>query len=800
MLKNYLNMAFRHGTKHKLFTSINVFGLALSLSFCMLIIAILHDQNSFDTFHPRSDDVYRVLTSAHRKDGDTEHYASTPFPLGKVLEAEHPAVERVVQVARGLSTEARLGALRISVNGFFTDGAFFDVFGFTLAQGDPSTALDKPSSIVLSDETAQKIFGSTDAIGKSISFGNFGEFIVTGVLTPKRHKSHLEFDALASLSTLPALERGGDAEPILTNWNNYYRTYTYVRLKSGHTAEELEAFLESVPARFYGDLELESRDRGYSFSLQRLDEITPGRLLSQSIGRGFPEIALYFLGALALVGMAAALFNYTNLTLARSLTRAKEVGLRKTVGASRGQLFAQMITESVLTALAALVLAIAILEIVLIPAFRSLEIVQAADLTLSFNPTIGVWFAVFTIIVGIVAGLLPAGVISSFRPAVVLKDISRVKVYSGLTLRKMLLVVQFVLSLVLLILLTAMDRQVRHALTMDYGFDWHRKISIELQGQDAVRLASQLAQHPNVERMTALSHHPISSEDGASDVRIRSSDERVPVRDYSVDANFVDVFRLKLVAGRNFDGTVSDHRAVLINERFAERFMLGTPQQAVGRSLILGDSVEVQIAGVLKDFLFKPATYELEPLLLRSNPETWRALVAELRSGDVRETLRYFEQVWKKNDPFRAVQARRYEDIVDDAYTIVNGVAVVVTYLAAIAFTVSMLGLFGIVIYQVESRTKEIGIRKVLGAGTRNLIFQLARGEFIVLLVAAILAVPLALLITSEFLAVFPYRIDTGIGVVLPALIIVFGFAGTTVFWQTLRATRANPVKALKYE
>jgi putative ABC transport system permease protein len=321
-----------------------------------------------------------------------------------------------------------------------------------------------------------------------------------------------------------------------------------------------------------------------------------------------------------------------------------------------------------------------------------------------------------------------------------------------------------------------------------------------LQGQDAVRLASQLAQHPNVERMTALSHHPISSEDGASDVRIRSSDERVPVRDYSVDANFVDVFRLKLVAGRNFDGTVSDHRAVLINERFAERFMLGTPQQAVGRSLILGDSVEVQIAGVLKDFLFKPATYELEPLLLRSNPETWRALVAELRSGDVRETLRYFEQVWKKNDPFRAVQARRYEDIVDDAYTIVNGVAVVVTYLAAIAFTVSMLGLFGIVIYQVESRTKEIGIRKVLGAGTRNLIFQLARGEFIVLLVAAILAVPLALLITSEFLAVFPYRIDTGIGVVLPALIIVFGFAGTTVFWQTLRATRANPVKALKYE
>ena len=802
MIKNYLLIAFRNAARHKLFSFINVFGLALSLSFCLLVIMIIVDQTSFDTFHPRAGDIYRVLTNAHRKNGNIESYASSPFPLGEILAAESPAVENIVHVVRGLSSEAALGANRISLEGFFAGPSFFQMFGFALEEGTREDALTRPQSVVLTKEAALRIFGEKKALGATLTLRGLGDFQVTGVLAPKQGKTHLEFDALGSLSSLPVLEQEKKVGSILTNWNNYYSNYTYLRLQHDRSPDELESLLSSVQDRFYGQLELESRDKGYSFELQPLTEISPGRMLSQSVGRALPDIVLYFLGALALIGMGAALFNYTNLTLARSLTRAKEIGLRKVVGADRRQLFTQFMSESVFMAVTALILSIVLLQTVLVPGFQGLQIAESFDITLSLTPALGLLFTAFAVIIGLVAGLIPASVMSGFRPTAILKDVSQVRIFSGLTLRKVLLVVQFTLTIVLFIVITVMQRQVSHALTMNYGFDWHNTMTVRLQGQDAGRIAQQFSQHPNVQAITAMSHHPLTWEDWSDDVRIRPSDDATGVRLYHVDANFVELFGLSLVAGGNFhkDLPRSNERLVLVNERFVEKFKMGSPGDAIGHSFIIGDSTEIRIAGVLKDFFYKPATYELQPLMLTFAPQSWSVLALRLRGGDIAATKQSLEATWKELDPYHPFTGRMYDEILEDVYDISFETMAIVGFLAVLVFAVSLLGLLGIVTFQVESRVKEIGIRKVLGAETRNLLLLLARKEMALLLLSTLIAVPAGLVLSSGFLEEFAHRIALGVFDVLPAILIVYLCAGTTVVLQAIRAAVANPVGALKYE
>jgi len=711
-------------------------------------------------------------------------------------------VERVVHFVRGLSSEADLGKERIRLEGYFADKAFFEVFGFRLEQGVAAEVLNRPNSLVLTSETARKLFGAKEPMGETVKLRGLGDFVVTGVLLPRPGKTHMEFDILASLSSMPVLERSGDVSLTTSNWKNYYSNYSYVQLRAGHSPEELRVLLASIQGRFYGKLDLESRDKGYEFELQPLSEISPGRMLSQSLGRALPEVVLYFLGALGLLGMVAALLNYTNLTLARSLARAKEIGLRKVVGAGRMQLFVRLMSESVLTAMLALVLAFVILQSFLVPGFKSLQIAELSDITLEFTPLFALLFVGFTAVVGLAAGLVPAVVMSGFRPVAVLKDISKVRVFSGLTLRKTLLVVQFTLSLVLLIVLTVMVRQVRHAVAMDYGFHWRNTMTVRLQGQDASRVAQQFGQHPNVESIAAMSHHPLTWEDGSSDVRINRADDAIGVREYSVDANFVDLFGLTLVAGTNFhkDLPRSNEKLVLVNERFVQKFRLGTPQEATGRSFLIEDSTEVRIAGVMKDFFYKPATYELGPLMLRFTPGDWNVLAIKLRGGDARETSSHFEALWKKLDPFHPYNGRTYEDIMDETYDMYTETITLIGFLAGLAFAISLLGLLGIVTFQVESRIKEIGIRKVLGAGVGNLVLLLGRRELSLLLIATVLAVPASIFLATLFLESFAHRVTIGVSSILPGILVVYLCAFVTIGWQALRAIISNPVEALRYE
>lgn len=802
MFRNYFKIALRTIFKHKLFSFINIFGLGLSLSFCLLVIIIINDQNSFDRFHPQEEDVYRVLTVAHRKDGGTEKYASSPRPVGDVLANESAAVEKVVQLTGGLSGDASYGQTTIRLSGFFTDRTFFEVFGFHLASGDPQTALDSPNTLVLTPETAANFFGETDPIGKTVTLKRLGDFVITGVLQPKPGKTHLEFDALASSASLAALEKENKIRPVLEDRKNYYASYNYLRLHADQKSQVLQPLLSDISKRFYGDLELESRDQGYSFELQPLTKITPGPILSNNLGRAMPDTMLIFLGILALIGMVAAVFNYISLTLARSLTRAKEVGIRKVTGAVRSQVFLQFLGESILSVTLALLVAGVLLQLLLIPGFKQLQIAASLDLDFFVDNSVLTAFIGFAFLIGLVAGLLPAAAISGFRPAQILSDISKIKVFSKLTLRKALIVFQFALSLILIIVATTVYKQIDYALRKVYGFTWENILNIDLQGNDFEIVAQEMAQHSEVVSFSASSHNMGTWEDSSVDVRISATDEPVGIRDYSIDAHFVENFNLELVAGENFnaDRGAGNENFALVNERFLERFQLGTPHEAIGKTFIVGDSTQAQIAGVLKDFLFKPLVYDLEPMFLRYAPDEWNVLNLKIHGANIAGVLAHLEKTWKTIDSVHPLSYQFYDDLIQQVYSYFQDMMFIVGFLAALALTISLLGLLGIATFNAESRIKEIGIRKVMGANLRQLMVLLSRQDAVLLGIAAIVAVPLSLWLASMLLQTFAYRIDLGVSVLLPGVMAIFLLAGLTIGWQALKAALANPVEALRYE
>jgi putative ABC transport system permease protein len=715
---------------------------------------------------------------------------------------ESPSVEQCVTLAGGLEGEVISGLSAVRISGYFTSPEFFNLFGLELAKGDPSTALSLPEGIVLSEETAEKLFGKDEPVGQRISIKGLNDFVVTGILRLPQGKSHLRFDALASSTAVPLLEKEGKIPPLLSDWKNYYASYTYIRLKQGHSMDEIAPVLSRISDQSYRNLSLETRDAGYSFELQPLRSISPGPILSNETSRSLPASVLYFLVLLAVIGMIAAVFNYTNLTLARSLTRAKEVGIRKVVGASRVHVFLQLVAESIVMALIALTGGVILLQTVLIPTFRSLGFMHFVDIDLEVSASTYLLFIGLSIFVGMIAGTLPAAIISRFRPTLILKDLSKVRVFRVLTPRMALVIFQFALSLILIIVLTTAVRQLNYALTFPNGFRTSNIVSIDLQGQEAQLVRNELQGIPAVVSISAVSHHMGTWEDASEDVQVTEGAEPQIIRDYSVDEQFLDHFGLTLVAGANFNPVMGqlEEKTILVNEKFVEQFHLSSAAEAVGTSVILNKETRVRIAGVIKDFLYKPLTYGLEPLMLRYDPTAWRYLDVKLGGTDVQGALDQIGRAWRKIDSVHPLMYERYKDILSNVYSNLWDLLKIVGFLAFLAFVISTLGLLGILTYNAETRMKEFGIRKVMGAGNKHLAFLVAKSELIMLVIATALAVPLSLWISSQLLQTFAYRISLGLVVTLPGLLAVYGISALAVLWQTVRLARTTPVEILRYE
>jgi len=820
MLKNYLKVALRNIYKHRMFSLINIFGLSISMATCLLIILLVYGQKKVDNFHKKQDRIVRVLSN-----GDRGSFASTPLPLTTTLISEYPhLVEDAVRVKSSfVGGDVVYGDSRIPLAGRYVDKNFFGIFDFPLIKGNVENLLEAPFSIVLTKESAEKLFGEEDPIGKSVKLNDIGlntfdidlfttknketllgDFTVTGVVD-NTLPSHIQFEFLASMTTIPALVKQGKSEAVFDDWKNYSDGYLYVLLKEGIMEKDLDPVLANIAEEKYAAIE----DVNVSFDTERLSEITPGSFHQNPISLRMPIEAIYFLSFLGLVVLFSAVFNYVNLSFARSLTRSKEVGVRKTMGAARRQVFVQFVMESILISLLSLAVAIGILQVLRF-FYSNLWINQFLILDLTPDLMLFLLFIAFSILVGSLAGLLPATFLSSFSPIKTLRNSSGISLGSSrrFSLKKGLVLVQFCASLFFIITTLLIFSQLNYLLEKEYGFDQGNIINVKLQGIEYETLANELGQNPSIQTISASSFVPgTGGYSGGTEIKTSEMlDSELTSGFIGVDQNFIPNLKLPMLAGTNFPviAPKSNETMVIVNEAVARLLGYTEPKSIVGETILIGkDQSALQVIGLTENFIFDLLTEaeKDEPLLLRYLPEEFAYInVRYHAAADVKAVLSFMEEKWKKFDKVHSFKYDIYTEELKATNSIFSDIIYILGFISFLAITIASLGLLGMAAFTAESKKKEIGIRKVHGAKIQNIALSLSKGYIWLFVFAILITIPIAYFANTIWLEEFSYRVDFSIWIMLMGIAIMFVLGSSTVLSQTFRAAMSNPIESLREE
>lgn len=799
MLKNYLKIALRNVQKHKGFTGITVLGLALSMAVCLMILTFAWDQKTYDGFHTHADDIYRILTDEIESDGDVDALAATPAPLADVLKRDVPGLAATTRLGQ-IRSQAVYAGKAVYLEGLYVEPSFFDLFSFALENGDPQAILDTPNQLLLTHTAAEKLFGSRDPIGEPLRLEGYGDFIVGGLLAEPPGKSHLKFDVLAPFSSIATSARSDELE----DWMNDWRFATYLLIDNPETLDRLEAALPEISRQHY-----EGQETRLVFHVQALKDIPLGPPLGNEISSySMPALFVYFLAALGLIIMVSAGFNYVSLSVARAMKRAREVGVRKALGARRIHLVLQFMFEAVVIALLALVLAYTLLSW-LLPAFNSLWLIQMAKVEIDpahlFAPGLLGLFVLFSVGVGVLAGLYPALRLSRLQPVTVLKGLKAAHGFSGRLLRRSLTGSQFGVGLLFVTTTLLLLAQFNYLYHVDYGFNEQNMLNVDLQGQPYDVLRAELLRHPSIVEISATSKLPASGSTSRINLRREGMEEPVETFEYAVDPAFLNNLGLSLVAGRNLSADIASDtaQAVLLNETAVRRLGLGAPANAVGAFLRMDEAAhEVQVIGVVHDYQYNTILDPIEALVLHYTPAAFRYANVRVQPGALEAATAHLEAVWKQLDPVHPIEYARFDDQLTEGplNRVFKDIAYVIAFVALLAVVISCLGLLGMVLYSIETRVKEVGLRKVLGATTRNIVLLLAR-EFIWLIgIAGALALPVAWLFSGLWLQFFTQHIALSPWLFAGAAALMSLLALAVIASLTIRAANADPVKSLRYE
>ncbi len=815
MFRNYFKTGLRNILRYKVFSFINIFGLATALSVCMLIIMMLADQARYDRFNVKRDRIYRILTDT---EGSKMPYATSPFPLADALKSGYPSIEESVNLRPGVGGEATFDGKSVAMGGYFTSPTFFRIFSFNLTEGNKNSALMKPRSVILSMKMSRKLFGDENPLGKTISFSDrqlsyplnydqvgappvsWGNFTITGVIDESRYKSHLGFDLLMSSSTLPILYADSLVNDQSNDWEDYYMTYTYVLMSPGKDQADLSSALRALVTKKYGDIP-SAQVKGLKLLSQNLSDVQM-HLYANDTNNRLPAIGYYFLYILAAVILFSACLNYVNLSVARALTRVKEIGIRKVTGAGRKSLVVQFLSESVITSLLALGLAIGMVML-LRQGFLHLWLNQFLQFELPDTVSVYLIFLAFAIAIGLLAGFYPSFYLSKFQPIKGLKNHDSLK--PGMPgMRKVLSVIQFVVSLFFVITSILILKQFRHYAHFDYGFNAGNVVNITLQGHEAAMVKNELKSIPGVEDISACDLLPAGGiSNGTSARKMGSSDDYTSFRLMNADGDFTGNLGIRLLAGRNLpDNDAPKNNYVLVNDAAVKKFGYQYPADMVGEMLESKWGDQFQVIGVVSDFQFDlPINRErLNPLIIGYNPQSFRYLNVRIAPGSVASTMKAINSKWQQIDPSHAIHYQFYDDRLASVGRGVFDLASVLSFIAFLATVIACLGLLGMAIYSVERRTKEVAIRKVLGAMDYGIAVLLSKEFVKILAISVCLGTPLSYFINNLWLQRLPNRVGFGPGVILAGLIIILALGFIAIGTQTLQASKRNPVDSLKME
>ncbi len=785
MIKNYLKVVLRNIKKHKGYSFINITGLAIGMACCLFISIWVLDELGFDRFHENADHIYRVEENQYYSQGEY-HVNVTPYPIAPALKEEIPGIKeatRYVWTGGGLYRYGENAFFEYDVRG--VDPSFFKIFTFPLVKGDRERAFDSPYSLVLSEEMAEKYFGTSNPIGEVITVDNKHEFTVTGVMENIPHNSFLQFDMLVSYEFLEKI--GVTSE----QWDSN-SIFTFVQLEESASVMQVNAkikdFIRTRVKESRTDLVLSPYTKihlnGY-FGYER----NPGAIQY-----------VYIFSVIALFVLLIACINFMNLSTARSATRAKEVGMRKVVGAMKAHLIRQFYGESIMFSIIALAFA-GIIVTLLLPAFSKFT---AKDLswTVSGAGTVVIGLVAITLFTGLVAGSYPALFLSAFQPVKVLRGSLKSGAASS-RLRKILVVVQFSLSVLLIIGTIVVYRQLNFMQEKRLGWDREHLVYIPL-GRDIKKsydvLKNELVKDSHILGVTATSQLPSNIGSNSSGVEWdgKDPDLTVLVGQNTVDFDFVDTLRIEMAEGRSFSREYSNDngKTFIVNEEVAK--IMGKDSVVGERFNFMG--VNGPIVGVMKNFHFKPIRDKIEPLALIVSLEWTNYMLIRIASGKISDSLKAIENTWNKVIPGYPFESYFMDENFDRMYRAEEKIGSLMQYFAVLAVFIACLGLFGLASFTAEQRTKEIGIRKILGASVSNVTTLLCREFLMLVILANVIAWPAAYFVMNKWLQGYAYKTSLEALFFLAALAVAVGVAILSVSFQAIRAATSNPADSLRYE
>ncbi|QHT72181.1 FtsX-like permease family protein [Rhodocytophaga rosea] len=806
MIRNYITIAFRNLMRKKAFSAINIAGLSIGLAVFLLIVLFVQDELSYDRYSAHADRMYRVYMKGRIGGNDIQN-AFVGRPAGQALVNDYPFVESATRIDENGTYIVSYKDKKFKEEQVaFADANFFENFSIPLLKGSAKTVLTEPNSVVITQTIAKKYFGLEDPVGKMLKMGKDGLFKVTGVCADVPMQSHFHYTLFASLITI-------DRDPNV-KWLSS-GAYTYLLLKEGTRPETFEAKNQEIVEKYLGSeiqefmgISLEEFERTggqLGFFLQPITDIHLYSDMENEIEANSDSKYIYIFSAIALFILTLACVNFMNLSTAQSAERAKEVGIRKVLGSVKSQLIRQFLTESILLTVIALLVSF-VLVILLLPGFN-----QLAGKTLSLFSLEYTWLLggslLLSLIVGFLAGLYPAFFLSSFQPVSVLKG-KLLKGYKGNWLRSSLVVFQFVVSISLLIGTSVVYRQLQYIQNKKLGFDKEQVLIVQdtylLEKSQAFR--NELLQDPQITRASFAGYLPAGASNSATDgFQPEGSINQTStfrIKTYYIDEEYLPTLGIQLKQGRNFSREFgTDKEAVLINEAAAAQFGFKNP---IGQRISdLGDGSPGSkrthtIIGVVQNFHHESLRHRIAPLVMYYDADIYQ-IALRVQTNDLPGLIKSVEQTWKKYSDMPFTYSF-LDDRFDNMYQAEQKIGQIFAVFACLAIVIACLGLFGLVAFVTAQRTKEIGIRKVLGASIPSIVSLLSKDFIKLVLIAFAIATPLAWYAMHQWLQDFAYQVDIGMSIMAMAGIIALLIALLTVSFQAIKAALADPVRSLRSE
>jgi putative ABC transport system permease protein len=791
MFKNYLISTLRNMGKNRLHSFINIAGLAIGLACVILILLFVRFELSYDSFNRNKDRIYRVVLDSIHDDGPFP-MAPTMLPLAPALRRDFPEVERAARISERNSMLVRAGENRYYESLYFADPEIFSIFDLPLEQGNPASALSEPFSIVLTDVMAEKYFGRSDPVGRVLRINDRYDFTVTGVLEEIPQTFHLRIKMLASFDSLRNEEKDR-----WDSWDTFSNDYTYILLASGADPAEFEGKLPAFQQKYAG-AETAEKQRLWLQSLQEIHFSS----LNYDDAVTYEKGPLYAFSTIAFFIMLLACVNFMNLATARSAGRAREVGMRKVVGARRAQLVIQFLTESFLLAFVAVVGAVGLVYLVL-PRFGMFLNRQIA-FDLLHDPGLVAMLCGIAVFTGFVAGSYPALMLSAFSPVRTLRS-KLVRGGRRFSFRTVFVVLQFTVSIVLIIATLSVYQQLHFMKSKNLGFFSDQVVTIPLQNsplrQDPDAFKNAISNHAAVLGVTCASGTPGSGSSNASNYVLDTPDgkKEIYIQTIYMDFDFVDTFGLKILEGRNFSKEFSSDRGktYILNETAARQLGWDSP---VGKQIARGGQNPGQVIGVVEDFHYSSMRTKIRPMALNIRPTQFRYLAARVRPQDASQALNFLEKTWNKFAPEYPFEHFFADEKFDRYYRYEQKVGELFGLFSILAIVISCLGIFGMISFTAEQSTKEIGVRKVLGASAASIVLLLSKRFVRWVLTANLVAWPLAWFAMNRWLEGFAYRISINPLFFPLAGLTALAIALATVSYHSLKTALADPAESLRYE